>query len=65
MFDKFARIDAKKETEDRRREKPLEIDSWANSGRQDDDRMEVNGDIELSMDLSKEIDEHEQRNGAL
>lgn len=65
MFDKFARIDAKKETEDRRREKPLEIDAWANSGRQDDDTMEVNGDIELSMDLNKEIDEHELRNGAL
>jgi len=33
MFDKFARIDAQKEEEARKRQMPLEINEWGEAGR--------------------------------
>ena len=61
MFDKFAKIDAKKEEDYKRREKPIEINDWKDSkkDRKETETLSVKGDIQMDMDLTKAIDEHE------
>lgn len=72
MFDKFAQIDAKKEENEKRRQKPLEINEWsqghqqqpAKSGKDDDDggmsSIKVSGDVNMDIDLNKEIMKEEE-----
>lgn len=66
MFDKFARIDAKKEEEARRNQKPLEINEWENKNRKNgeegdaSDVLKVSGDVKMDLDLDKEIAAAEQ-----
>jgi FK506-binding protein 4/5 len=61
MFDKFAKIDAKREEDFKRREKPVEISEWKENknNRKGTDVLTVKGDINMDVDLSKAIDEQE------
>ena len=68
MFDKFARIDAKKEEEARKNQPPLQINEWenkknaANSSSSGDgsDVLKVSGDVQMDIDLDKEMSNAEQ-----
>lgn len=71
MFDKFAQIDAKKEEDEKKRQKPLEISDWASSGKEAPNHpstgdamssIKVSGDVNMDLDLNQEImkDEEEQ-----
>ena len=62
MFDKFAQIDAKREEEAKKRQKPLEINEWSKEengggGQPDDDPdvIKVTGDVQMDVDLNKEV----------
>lgn len=57
MFEKFARIDEKKAADQRRREKPLEINEWSKSSAtgNDPNKMKVSGDVEMDLDLNQAI----------
>ncbi len=66
MFDKFARIDAKREEEARRSQAPLEINEWENNKKNSGDGdgsdvLKVSGDVKMDLDLDKEIAASEQR----
>ena len=49
MFDKFARIDAKREEDFKRREKPIEINEWKDNKRdwKESETLTVKGDIQV------------------
>lgn len=49
MFDKFARIDAKREEDFKRREKPVEISEWKDNkkDRKESETLTVKGDIQV------------------
>lgn len=62
MFEKFARIDSKKEADQKSRDKPMEINKWENAKNGgegglagDPNTMQVTGDIKMDLDLNKEI----------
>ena len=57
MFDKFARIDAKREEDEKKRERPVEIGEWRDSKRSD--VLNVKGDINMDVDLNRAMDEDE------
>lgn len=57
MFDKFARIDAKREEDEKKRERPVEIGEWRDSKRSD--VLNVKGDINMDVDLSRAMDDEE------
>lgn len=64
MFDKFAKIDAKREEEARKNQPPLEINEWENKGKaadNDGDMLKVSGDVQMDLDLNKEIDNAEMK----
>ena len=52
MFDKFARIDAKREDDFKRREKPVEISEWKDNkkDRKESETLTVKGDIQVMYD---------------
>jgi len=61
MFDKFARIDSKKEAEAKKRVKPVEINQWhENKNAPKEETLTVSGDVQMDMDLNYAIKEHEQ-----
>lgn len=63
MFDKFAKIDAKREEEARKNQPPLEINEWENKNKKgggDGDVLKVSGDVQMDLDLNKEIDAAEE-----
>ena len=63
MFDKFAKIDAKREEEVKKRETPVEIDEWKSSKRStstsSSDVLNVKGDINMDVDLNRALDEED------
>lgn len=71
MFDKFAEIDAKKEREKQKAQKPLEINEWstnANGGQGQGhsmmDSLKVTGDVEMNLDLDAELKKQEDKDKA-
>ena len=63
MFDKFAARDTKREEEALKKQKPLEINEWskenggkaANGSNDDGNSLKVSGDINMDIDLEKEV----------
>ena len=60
MFEKFAEIDAKKERERRKMEKPLEINEWSGEGKPDIGNLKVTGDVEMNLNLDAELDNRDE-----
>ncbi len=63
MFDKFAEIDARREEEARKKQPPLEINEWENNKNKKDndgDTIKVSGDVQMDLDLTKEMDSAEK-----
>jgi len=59
MFDRFAEADAKRAAEARRLEKPVEINEWGNkaaAAANGLDSLQVTGDVEMNLDIDKEIE---------
>jgi len=58
MFDRFAEADAKRAAEARRLEKPVVINEWGNKGGLPNgiDSLQVTGDVEMNLDLDKEME---------
>ena len=66
MFDKFARMDARKEELARKNQPPLDITEWekneknreaaASKGDMPEERLKVSGDVQMDLDINKEMD---------